>query len=96
MDPLRRTHLTGMLPGIPQQPGYNKRLRAAGTLISAAITALAKDTPSWHDVLRLVDSTPLPCGKSREPSNAVSTRGAPCRPSTWTQHWPPAWNSQRI
>lgn len=61
-----RTHLTGMFPGIPQQSGYNKRLRAAGTLISATITALAKDTPSWHDVLRLVDSTPLPCGTSRE------------------------------
>ncbi len=61
-----RTHLTGMFPSIPQQPGYNKRLRAAGTLISATITALAKDTPSWHDVLRLVDSTPLPCGMSRE------------------------------
>jgi Transposase DDE domain len=61
-----RTHLTGMFPCIPQQPGYNKRLRAAGTLISATITALAKDTPSWHDVLRLVDSTPLPCGMSRE------------------------------
>jgi hypothetical protein len=55
-----------MFPGIPQQSGYNKRLRAAGTLISATITALAKDTPSWHDVLRLVDSTPLPCGMSRE------------------------------
>jgi hypothetical protein len=61
-----RTHLAGMFPGIPQQSGYNKRLRAAGTLISATITALAKDTPSWHDVLRLVDSTPLPCGMSRE------------------------------
>ncbi len=29
-------------------------------------TALAKDTPSWHDALRLVDSTPLHCGTSRE------------------------------
>jgi transposase len=61
-----RTHLAGMFPKIPHQSGYNKRLRAAGPLISAAITALARDTPSWHDVLRLVDSTPLPCGTSRE------------------------------
>lgn len=61
-----RTHLRSMFPGIPHQPGYNKRLRAAATLISATITALAKDTPSWHDVLRLLDSTPLPCGTSRE------------------------------
>ena len=65
-----RTHLTGRFHATPQQSGYNKRLRAAGTLISATITALTKDTPSWHDVLRLVDSTPLPCGLSREPSNA--------------------------
>lgn len=61
-----RAHLRGMFPGIPGQSGFNKRLRAAGPLIAAAITALARDTPSWHEVLRLVDSTPLPCGTSRE------------------------------
>ncbi|MFI8413587.1 IS982 family transposase [Paeniglutamicibacter gangotriensis] len=61
-----RTHLSGLFPGIPQQSGYNKRVRAAGTLISAVITALAKDTESWHEVLRLLDSTPVPCGTSRE------------------------------
>jgi len=55
-----------MFPGIPHQSGYNKRLRAAGPLIAAAITALARDTPSWHELLRLVDSTPVPCGTSRE------------------------------
>jgi hypothetical protein len=54
-----------MFPGIPHQSGYNKRLRAAGPVIAAAITALARDTPSWHEVLRLVDSTPVPCGMSR-------------------------------
>ena len=72
-----RTHLTGMFPDIPQQSGYNKRLRAAGTLISATITALAKDTPSWRDVLRLGDSTPLPCGMSRETVNAAIWPGRP-------------------
>jgi hypothetical protein len=61
-----RTHLLGMFPGIPGQSGFNKRLRAAGPLIAAVTTALARDTPSWHEVLRLVDSTPLPCGLSRE------------------------------
>jgi len=30
------------------------------------ITELARDTESWHDPLRLVDSTPLPCAASRE------------------------------
>jgi hypothetical protein len=66
-----------MFPGIPQQSGYNKRLRAAGTLISATITALAKDTPSWHDVLRLVDSTALPCGMSRETVKRSDLAGMP-------------------
>lgn len=61
-----RIHLSAMFPGIPHQSGYNKRLRAAGPVIAAAITALARDTPSWHEVLRLVDSTPVPCGMSRE------------------------------
>jgi hypothetical protein len=61
-----RTHLRGMFPDIPGQSGFNTRLRAAGPLIAAAITALARNTPSWHEVLRLVDSTPLPCGTSRE------------------------------
>jgi hypothetical protein len=28
---------------------------------------LARDTASWHDLLRLADSTPLPCAASREP-----------------------------
>lgn len=61
-----RAHLTGMFPAMPQQSGYNKRIRAAGSLISAVITALAKDTASWHEILRLLDSTPVPCGTSRE------------------------------
>jgi hypothetical protein len=60
------THLRPMFPGIPGQSGYNKRVRAAGPLIAAVITSLARDTPSWHEILRLVDSTPVPCGTSRE------------------------------
>lgn len=61
-----RTHLTGMFPRLPGQSGFSKRLRAAGPLISAVITELARDIPSWHDTLRLLDSTPLPCAASRE------------------------------
>jgi hypothetical protein len=61
-----RTNLTGMFPHLPGQSGYGKRLRASGVLIAAVITELARDTDSWHDLLRLVDSTPLPCAASRE------------------------------
>jgi len=60
------THLIGMFPHVPGQSGYSKRLRAAGPLISRVITELARDTPSWAEQLRLLDSTPLPCAASRE------------------------------
>lgn len=71
-----RTHLSGMFPNIPQQSGYNKRIRAAGTLICAVITALARDTVSWHEVLRLVDATPVPCATSRETVKRSDLAGA--------------------
>ena len=58
-------HLAGMFPHLPGQSGYGKRLRALGGLLAAVITELARDTASWHDLLRLVDSTPLPCAASR-------------------------------
>lgn len=61
-----RKHLIGMFPDLPGQSGYGKRLRAQNGLIAAVITELARDVDSWHDMLRLVDSTPLPCGASRE------------------------------
>ncbi|GHG59954.1 hypothetical protein GCM10012320_34320 [Sinomonas cellulolyticus] len=61
-----RAHLIGMFPHLPHQSGWGKRVRAASALMSAVITELARDTPTWHELTRLVDSTPLPCGKSRE------------------------------
>ena len=61
-----RKHLGGLFPYLPGQSGFGKRLRAQAGLIAAVITELARDTGSWHDLLRLVDSTPLPCATSRE------------------------------
>jgi hypothetical protein len=61
-----RSHLTGLFPRLPGQSGYGKRLRASGGLLSAVITELARDTASWHDLLRMVDSSPLPYAASRE------------------------------
>jgi hypothetical protein len=61
-----RANLAGMFPHLPGQSGYGKRLRASGGLLACVITELARDTASWHDLLRLVDSTPLPCAASRE------------------------------
>ncbi len=61
-----RSHLRGMFPRMPHQSGYSKRIRAAGGLIAAVTLELARDTASWQDLLRLVDSTPIPCATSRE------------------------------
>ena len=55
-----------LFPSLPQQPAYNKRLRAACRLVAHAIRHLAGLTPSWCDRVRLLDSTPVPCGTSRE------------------------------
>jgi DDE family transposase len=55
-----------LFPYLPKQPGYHKRLKAAAPLLAAAIDHLARQAPSWHDPVRLIDATPLPCGTSRE------------------------------
>jgi hypothetical protein len=60
-----RKHLTGMFPYLPQQSGYNKRLRAALPLVKRLIRELAMDSDLWFDNHWIVDSTPVPCGMSR-------------------------------
>jgi DDE family transposase len=59
-------HLQGCFPYLPNQPGYHKRLRAAAPLLAAAISHLARSSPSWCDSLRLLDATPVPCAASRQ------------------------------
>ena len=59
-------YLTSMFPNLNQQSVWGKRVRQAIGLLSAMITELARDTPSWGEITRLIDSTPVPCGKSRE------------------------------
>jgi len=55
-----------LFPYLPQQPGYNKRLRKLLPEIARAINYLAFNSPGFCDSLRLLDSTPVPCGASRE------------------------------
>jgi Transposase DDE domain len=55
-----------LFPYLPKQPGYNKRLRRLIPEISRAINYLALNSPGFCDGLRLLDSTPVPCGASRE------------------------------
>jgi hypothetical protein len=58
--------LRAMFPHVPQQPGYNKRLRDAQPLLCKTILTLAACCPSWFDDLWITDATPVPCGMSRE------------------------------
>jgi hypothetical protein len=60
-----RRHLAGLFPYLPQQSGYNKRLRAALGLVKRVIRMLAKSSDFWLDDCWIVDSTPVPCGMSR-------------------------------
>ena len=55
-----------LFPYIPKQPGYNKRLRSLAGEICLVIEHLARSSPSFCDRIRLLDSTPVPCGASRE------------------------------
>ena len=61
-----RAHLRHLFPYLPQQPGYNKRLRRAARLIRHCIRVLAADTTVWSDDVWVVDSTPVECGRSKE------------------------------
>ena len=58
--------LSHLFPYLPQQPGYNKRMRALAPQIVRVLNLVAFSSPSWCDNIRLLDSTPVPCGTSRE------------------------------
>jgi hypothetical protein len=60
-----RKHLPGMFPYLPQQSGYNKRLRAAAGLVRRVIRLLARSSDFWLDDCWIADSTPVPCAMSR-------------------------------
>jgi hypothetical protein len=65
---LRLAHgrLGHWFPYLPKQAGYNKRVRALAPQVCLLINLVARNSPSFCDRLRLLDSTPVPCGQSRE------------------------------
>lgn len=63
---LARWRLGHLFPALIDQSGYNRRLRALAPQIGRCINYLAYISPSFCDRLRLLDSTPVPCGQSRE------------------------------
>ena len=59
-------HLRRLFPYLPQQPGYNKRLRKLVFTLNWLRGMLARDTTGWTDEVWVVDSTPVECARSRE------------------------------
>ena len=55
-----------LFPYLPKQPGYNKRMRALAPQVVRLLNTIARISPSWCDGIRLLDSTPVPVGASRE------------------------------
>lgn len=70
-----RTRLGHLFPYLPKQPGYHKRVKAALPLICKTTLYLATLCPSWADDLRLIDATPVPCGRSRETAKRSELAG---------------------
>jgi hypothetical protein len=68
-------HLRHLFPYLPQQPGYNKRLRKLTATIGWLIRQMARDTTMWGDDVWVVDSTPVECGRSRETAQRSELAG---------------------
>jgi hypothetical protein len=82
-------HLGQLLPYLPKQPGYNKRLRRAANLLRQVIGVLASDTTWWTDDVWVADSTPVECGRSRETTKRSALAG-------WAQYGYCASHSRRF
>jgi Transposase DDE domain len=61
-----RKHLRHLFPYLPQQSGFNKRLRKLADTMNWLVGVLARDTSWWNDDVWVVDSTPVECARSRE------------------------------
>jgi Transposase DDE domain len=73
---LAHWRLGHLFPALIDQSGYNRRLRALAPQIARCISYLAYVSPSFCDRLRLLDSTPLPCGQSRETTRRSEFAGS--------------------
>jgi len=61
-----RRRLGHLFPYLPSQPRYNERCRLLAPKLVLLWKALAAETLGATDDLRLLDTTPLPCGQSVE------------------------------
>lgn len=63
-----RRRLGHLFPYLPSQSRYNERCRDLTPKLGLLWKALASETLGATDTLRLLDTTPLPCGQSVETS----------------------------
>jgi hypothetical protein len=70
-----RYRLGHLFPYLPQQSGYNKRLRALAPAIVRLLNMIVFESSSICDQLWLVDGTPVPCGASRETARRSELAG---------------------
>ena len=61
-----RRRLGHLFPVLPSQSRYNERCRALAPKLVLLWKAIASETLGAGDELRLLDTTPLPCGQSIE------------------------------
>lgn len=59
-----RRRLGHLFPYLPSQSGYNERCRALAPKLVLLWKAIASETLGAADELRLLDTTPVPCGQS--------------------------------
>ena len=71
-----RHRLSHLFPYLPKQPCNNKWLRALAPTSARVIAQLVISSPSFCDGLRLLDSTPVPCGQSRETARRSELAGS--------------------
>ena len=65
-----------LFPRLIDQSGYNRRVLRLAPEIGRAINYLAYVSPSYCDEIRLLDSTPVPCGQSRESTRRSEFAGS--------------------
>lgn len=69
------TRLRNMFPYLPQQPGYNKRLRHLAATMAWLTGQLAGRVSVADDDVWIADSTPVECGRSRETAQRSDLAG---------------------
>jgi hypothetical protein len=69
------TRVGHLFPRLLSQPEYNRRLRKLAWLLEAALRWLADHTPASSELLRLVDATPVVCGRSRTTATRSNLAG---------------------